>query len=253
MKIAIIEDESLASSYLKNLLQQQNILIIEHIVVLRSVKESIAYLKDHTVDLLFMDIHLGDGKSLEIFETIQVTSPIIFVTAYDSYAIQVFKQFTIDYILKPFSGYELKNALEKFKTIHKQFESKNSLEALSELDKEEKQTTTNRFLVVSGHKLKPLLTSQIAYFFAEGKHLFITTFDNNTYIYNDTLKGIIAKVDNKEFFKINRNYIINIQAIAEIIKHNSQKIEIILLPKKDKDQGILVSKNLITELKAWLG
>lgn len=252
MKVAIVEDESLALSYLQSLLQEQNILQIDQIIALRSVKESIAYLRDNAVDLLLMDIHLGDGKSLEIFETIQVSSPIIFVTAYDSYAIQVFKQFTIDYILKPFSAAELNAALEKFKNISEQFEAKNSLEALSELDKENTQGSKERFLVVNGYKLKPIQASDIAYFFAQGKHLYITTFDNNTYIYNDTLKAVIDKLDPKMFFKISRNYIINKQAVYEIIKHTSSKVEIILLPKKDKSQGVLVSKNLINELKLWL-
>ena len=117
MKIAIVEDEYLASSYLKSILEQQEILQIAEIAVLKSVKEAVDFFKQNSVDLAFMDIHLGDGKSLEIFEKATISCPVIFVTAYDSYAISVFKHFTIDYLLKPFEEQELLEALTKFKKI----------------------------------------------------------------------------------------------------------------------------------------
>ncbi|HEX8014117.1 MAG TPA: response regulator, partial [Flavobacterium sp.] len=89
MKIAIVEDEYLASSYLKSILKQQDILQITEITLLKSVKEAVAFFTQNNVDLAFMDIHLGDGKSLEIFEKATVSCPVIFITAYDSYAISV--------------------------------------------------------------------------------------------------------------------------------------------------------------------
>ncbi len=115
MKIAIVEDEHLASSYLKSILEQQDVLSIDAISVLKSVKEAVTFFSENKVDLAFMDIHLGDGKSLEIFEKADISCPVIFVTAYDSYAISVFKHFTIDYLLKPFEEEELLEALQKFK------------------------------------------------------------------------------------------------------------------------------------------
>ncbi|MHC5308857.1 LytR/AlgR family response regulator transcription factor [Myroides sp. LJL116] len=252
MKIALIEDESLASAYLKTLLHRQTILPIDSITILPSVKESIAYLSEQTVDLLFMDIHLGDGKSLEIFESVDISCPIIFVTAYDSYAIQVFKQFTIDYILKPFSEQELLDALNKFKSITQSFQHNNTLEALSSLDKDQQESYKTRFLVHLGHKLKSIEAAEIAYFFAQGKHLFITTLDNKTYIYNDTIKGVIGKLNEGDFFKINRKYIIQRKSILEIIRHSSQKVELILQPNIQENESILVSKNLINNFKEWL-
>ena len=121
MKIAIVEDEHLASSYLKSILEQQDVLSIAAISVLKSVKEAVVFFSENKVDLAFMDIHLGDGKSLEIFEKTDISCPVIFVTAYDSYAISVFKHFTIDYLLKPFEEEELLEALQKFKKIKDSF------------------------------------------------------------------------------------------------------------------------------------
>lgn len=254
MKVAIVEDEMLASNYLKSLLQQQDILLIKEVTVLSSVKEAIRYLFSNSVDLIFMDIHLGDGKSLEIFEQIEIKAPIIFITAYDSYAIQVFKQFTIDYILKPFDSEELEQALQKFQNIYKQFEIQNTLDSLVIVEqREEENTIKQRFLVHNGYKLKSIEANQVAYFFAEGKHLFIKTKDGNSYIYDDTLKDLIVKLDPQIFFKINRKYIISHLAIKELIKHTSQKIEIILMPEPEEKTPILVSKTQIQELKAWLG
>lgn len=116
MKIVIIEDEYLASSYLKSILEQQTILSINEISVVKSVKDAVAFFKTNTVDLAFMDIHLGDGKSLDIFEQTLVSCPVIFITAYDSYAVKVFKHFTIDYLLKP---YEEERITGSFNQIQK--------------------------------------------------------------------------------------------------------------------------------------
>lgn len=252
MKVAIVEDESLASNYLKSLLLKQGYLTIQEITILSSVKEATAFFLTNKVDLIFMDIHLGDGKSLEIFEHIEIKSPIIFTTAYDSYAIHVFKQFTIDYILKPFTSEELGDALIKFKEISKQFEITPTLDSLIKIENETDNTIKDRFLVNNGHKLKSIENDQIAYFVASGKHLFLHTFDNNSYIYDDTIKDIINKLDNKTFFKVNRKYIINIKSVADIIKHNSQKIELKITPDPEDDTPILVSKNHILDLKTWL-
>lgn len=252
MKVAIVEDESLASNYLKSLLLKQDHLTIEDIVILPSVKEATAFFLMNKVDLIFMDIHLGDGKSLEIFEHIEIKSPIIFITAYDSYAIQVFKQFTIDYILKPFTSEELSDALIKFKEISKQFEITPTLNSLTRIENNTECTIKDRFLVNNGHKLKSIEKDHVAYFVASGKHLFLHTFDNNSYIYDDTIKDIINKLDTKTFFKVNRKYIINIKSVTDIIKHNSQKIQLRITPDPEDEAPILVSKNNILDLKTWL-
>ena len=250
MKVAIIEDETLASNYLKNILEQQTILPVSEIHVLKSVANSIAFFKDNKVDLAFMDIHLGDGKSLEIFETTPVSCPIIFITAYDSYAVKVFKHFTIDYLLKPYEEEDLFIALEKFKNIRNSFNSNIVLESLVEI--ENKNDIQQHFLVNHRDKLLSIADKNIAYFFASGKHLFLYTGPNSSYLYNSSLTDLIANLDPKLFFKVNRKYILHRKSIAQIVKHSSQKIEIILTIKPADLEPIILSKKEINNFKNWL-
>ena len=250
MKVAIIEDETLASNYLKNILEQQTILPVSEIHVLKSVANSIAFFKDNKVDLAFMDIHLGDGKSLEIFETTPVSCPIIFITAYDSYAVKVFKHFTIDYLLKPYEEEDLFIALEKFKNIRNSFNSNILLESLVEI--ENKNDIQHHFLVNHRDKLLSIADKNIAYFFASGKHLFLYTGPISSYLYNSSLTDLIANLDPKLFFKVNRKYILHRKSIAQIVKHSSQKIEIILTIKPADLEPIILSKKEINKFKNWL-
>ncbi|MCP2028965.1 DNA-binding LytR/AlgR family response regulator [Flavobacterium sp. HSC-32F16] len=252
MRIAIVEDEYLASSYLKSILEQQEILQIAEITVLKSVKEAVDFFKQNNVDLAFMDIHLGDGKSLEIFEKATISCPVIFVTAYDSYAISVFKHFTIDYLLKPFEEQELLEALFKFKKIKDSFNADNTLQSLVALENPETSKIQRHFLVNHGYKLISVNESEITYFAASGKHLFIYVKSGNSYLYNNTLTDIINSLDPFTFFKVNRKYIVNRNIIKEVIKHSNQKIELILTVPAVENDPIMISKKEINNFKSWL-
>lgn len=250
MKVVIIEDEHLASSYLKSILEQQNIISINEITVLKSVKDAVAFFKVNTVDLAFMDIHLGDGKSLDIFEQAIVSCPVIFITAYDSYAVKVFKHFTIDYLLKPYEEEELHEALLKYKNIKETFNTNLIVESLVEI--ENQSSVQHHFLVNHRDKLLSINDTSITYFYATGKHLFIYTDSGSNYLYNSNLKDLINKLNPDIFFKINRKYIINRHHIQEIIKHSSQKIEILLNVAIPDTEPIILSKKEINNFKNWL-
>ncbi|MGG5507763.1 LytR/AlgR family response regulator transcription factor [Myroides sp. C6-3] len=253
MRIAIVEDEALAANYLKKLLITQDILPISvsDIVMLSSIKEATTFFFQHSVDLIFMDIHLGDGKSLEIFDKIAVKSPVVFITAYENYAIEAFKQFAMGYILKPFDKIALDEVLHKYVAITKHLQE----DTIPKQEQESEVATPplkDRFLIHDGHRLKSIEAKEIAYLFASGKHLFLHTFQEERFIYDDTIKDVIDKLDPKFFFKINRSFIINIQAIKEVIRHNSQKIELLLKVQSEDQQPIFVSKAHIANLKDWL-
>lgn len=252
MKIAIVEDEYLASSYLKSILEQQNIVPIAEITVLKSVKEAVVFFAENNVDLAFMDIHLGDGKSLEIFEKTIIACPVIFVTAYDSYAIRVFKHFTIDYLLKPFEEQELFEALEKFKKIKNTFNTDATIQSLVALENPETSKIQRHFLVNHGYKLISVNENDITYFVASGKHLFIYVNSGNSHLYNNTLTDIIHNLDPVIFFKVNRKYIVNRNIIKEVIKHSNQKIELKLTVRPVEDDPIIISKKEINNFKNWL-
>lgn len=252
MKIAIVEDEYLASTYLKSILEQQDILQIAEIAVLKSVKEAVDFFKQNNVDLAFMDIHLGDGKSLEIFEKATISCPVIFVTAYDSYAISVFKHFTIDYLLKPFEEQELLEALTKFKKIKDSFNADATLQSLVAIENPETNKIQRHFLVNHGYKLISVNESEITYFAASGKHLFIYVKSGNSYLYNSTITDIINSLDPFIFFKVNRKYIVHRKIIKEVVKHSHQKIELILTVPPIENDPIIISKKEINNFKNWL-
>ncbi|AOC96011.1 Transcriptional regulatory protein YpdB [Flavobacterium anhuiense] len=252
MRIAIVEDEYLASSYLKSILEQQDILRIAEICVLKSVKEAVTFFSENKVDLAFMDIHLGDGKSLDIFERTIIACPVIFITAYDSYAISVFKHFTIDYLLKPFEEEELLEALQKFKKIKDSFNSDSTLQSLVAIENPETNKIQRHFLVNHGYKLISINESEITYFTATGKHLFIHVKSGNSYLYNSTLTEIINSLDPFNFFKINRKYIVSRNSIKEVIKHSHQKVELILNVPAAESDAIFISKKEINNFKNWL-
>ncbi len=252
MKIAIVEDESLASSYLKSILEQQGILEITEITILKSVKEAVAFLTINNVDLAFMDIHLGDGKSLDIFEKTTISCPVIFITAYDSYAISVFKHFTLDYLLKPFEEDDLLEALIKFKKIKERFNTDTILQSLVEIENPQQGKIKRHFLVNYGYKLISINENDITYFAASGKHLFIYVNSGNSYLYNSTLTEIINNLDSFTFFKINRKYIVNRNIIKEVVKHSNQKIELILTVAPVENDPIIISKKEINNFKNWL-
>ena len=113
-KVLIVEDEMPSA---RKLMAFINDLEPEFEIVdtLDSVSQTIEFLKSNKVDLIFLDIHLADGKSFSIFKAIEVETPIIFTTAYDQYAIEAFKQNSIGYLLKPLSKEDLKVSIEKFK------------------------------------------------------------------------------------------------------------------------------------------
>lgn len=252
MKIAIVEDESLASSYLKSILEQQEVLQITEITVLKSVKEAVSFFTANNVDLAFMDIHLGDGKSLEIFEKTTISCPVIFITAYDSYAISVFKHFTIDYLLKPFEEDDLLESLIKFKKIKERFNTDSILQSLVAIENPQPNKIKRHFLVNYGYKLISVNEEEITYFAASGKHLFIYTKSGNSYLYNSTLTEIINNLDPFIFFKINRKYIVNRNIIKEVVKHTNQKVELILTVPAVENDPIIISKKEINNFKNWL-
>ncbi|GEN68243.1 LytR/AlgR family response regulator transcription factor [Chryseobacterium rhizosphaerae] len=251
MKIAIIEDELLAVNYLKTLLDNQSIVPVTETVILRSKKQAIDFFKKDSADLIFMDIHLGDGMSLEIFEQVELFTPIIFITAFDEYAMRVFRHFTIDYLLKPFEEEDLHKALQKFISIRNNFDPESTLKSISTLHQGGSEMM-KRFMVREGNKLKSIDEHHTAYFFASGKYLFLTTKDHQTYIYDDTIKDIIQKLNPNVFFKVNRKFIINKAAVTEIIKHSSQKVELKLSPEPEVNTEVFISKIQIAECLNWL-
>ena len=242
MNAIIIEDEYLAAAELERLLGE----VAPEITILTkldSVSESVKWLKKNKADVIFMDIHLGDGQSFDIFEQVEITVPVIFITAYDEYALKAFKYQGIDYILKPFDKEELQQALNK-------------LESLSPVNVPFPVASLTvyqeRFLVTVGTKMKSVTVGDVAYFMADGKYLVLFTRDGQNYILDQTISGIETKLNPAQFFKINRKFIISYNSIKEMVKYSNSRIKIVLTPAPPVGIEAIVSSERIQEFKQWL-
>lgn len=247
MKILIIEDEKPAAQKLERLLVEIDS-SIEIVNVIESVEETINWLEQHSSpDLIMMDIQLSDGLCFEIFENIEIKTPVIFTTAYDEYALQAFKVNSVDYLLKPVDPYALSKALHKFKTVH----SRNDLSAVEKLIHQFQPKTKERFLIKIGEHFRSVQTSEIRCFYILERCTFIYTYKDKSYPIDYSLDQIEKLVDPAKFFRTNRNFIISITAVKDIIAYSSSRLKIIMKDSPDEDD-ILVSRERVKAFKEWM-
>lgn len=249
MKVVIIEDEKPAARRLSRML---NTLDIEPITMLHSVEESVNwfYNNEHP-DLLFLDIQLSDGLSFEIFDEVEVKSAIIFTTAYDEYALKAFKLNSIDYLLKPIDSDELENAIDKFKQFQLNDTGHNfDLEQLKLLVLPSQKNYKKRFTVKIGQHLKMISVDAIECFYSENKATHIHTIDNRSYLIEDTLDQLDSKIQPETFFRVSRKFVVNINAIKDIIAYSNSRLKIQLQSYNESD--IIVSRERVKDFKNWL-
>jgi two-component system, LytTR family, response regulator LytT len=253
MNILLLEDEEPAAKRLEKMLKEMepNIAILASIV---SVASGIKWLKENPLpDLIISDIQLADGLSFEIFKEVKTFCPIIFTTAYDKYAIEAFKVNSIDYLLKPVKKDELSAAIEKYKQLSQQ--NKSSTPDISKLIELMTADTSSkykkRFAVKYGEHLKTISIDEAAYFYTEDKINFITTKEARRYTIDNNLDALETMLDPNVFFRINRQYIISIHAIAEMFSYSKSRVLIKLNPPAKHET--IVSTERSGDFKLWLG
>ncbi len=249
MKVIIVEDEKLSAEHLTMLLQKidNNIEVVQY---LDTVKAAInAFSKGLKADLLFLDIHLADGNSFEIFSGIKIDIPIIFTTAYDNYAIQAFKQNSIDYLLKPISLNDLQFAFDKFKK-QKQVLDANLLENITQAYKKINNHYKSRFLVKMGQSIHTIQTEDVHFFETKNSLTFLVTTKGNKYPIDYTLDQLEATLDPKVFYRINRKIIISIHSIEKVEAYFNSRLTI--KSKMLEDDARIVSRERVSDFKKWL-
>lgn len=242
MKCIIIEDEFRACKHLESQLiaTGEPIQVVQR---LDSVEESISWLTSNEAELIFMDIELGDGLCFEIFEHVEIKTPVIFTTSYHNYITKAFDVNSIAYLLKPIELEQLRKALSKY---HFLFTSE-QLHKVKELN----AGFQKRFLVHSGNSLQLVPADQISYFKVENKrYVLATTFDRHQHLIDGTLEDIEKRLDTTRFFRINRQLIININAIQKMQKLDKGRVSIDLLAN-GKEEAI-VSVDRAPAFKKWL-
>jgi DNA-binding LytR/AlgR family response regulator len=252
MNVAIVEDEALAAERLIAMLHKTGESVNIQ-AILETVEESVSFLSgDKKPDLLFLDIELADGRSFEIFNKVNVNVPIIFITAYDQYALQAFKHFSIDYLLKPVQQEDLNTALIKWRRMANHPGTVNDhLIQLTDWLNKEKLKPKERLLIKSGNKLQYKPTEEVAYFFADGKEVYIYTLrENKKFLIDYTLEQLESQLDNDKFFRISRKVIVNANAIAEIKGLISTRLEVKL--NQPCEHELTISRDRSAAFKAWL-
>ncbi len=250
LNVLIIEDEPPAARRLSRLLHklEPEAQVME---VLDSVSSSVRWLENQEADLIFADIHLADGNSFSIFEQVKVKTPIIFITAYDQYAIRAFKLNSVDYLLKPIENDDLSAALAKFRESRKApipFDVQSVLTALEE--QKTRPTYQKRFMVTSGEKIKSIPVEDVAYFFGQQKYVFLITPDGRQHIVDYTLTQLEDLLDPEDFFRINRQFIICYHAIGNMFSYPKSRVKIELKPPSDMDAIVSIEK--APRFKDWL-
>jgi two-component system, LytTR family, response regulator LytT len=252
IKIVIIEDENLASSRLKRLLNEldDNFEIIAEILSVKEGKNWFSSNQNTQIDLIFSDIELLDGLSFEIFDKIKITRPIIFTTAFDKYLLNAFKTFGIEYLLKPFSSDDLEAAVEKFKTLNKDNSNQNNLleDKFKQFIKSMEPTQFPTFISYIKERIIPIKSENIAYFSLSHQCVYAHT-ENKKWLLTESLNQIQEKLPQHHFFRANRQYIIQKKFIKEIDSYFNGRLKVELLIENEE---ILISKDNCKDFKDWL-
>lgn len=244
MKILIVEDEPVNARELSQLIKSYDPLF-EILATLDTIEAAVNFLGTQVPDLLFLDIELADGSAFEIFKQIDITCPVVFVTAYDEYALQAFDQNSIAYLLKPITKVKLEEAFEHFRSM------KSAVIGSGEyLKMVNKPRYKENFLVKFGNQLIPISINQIAYFYSENMVVYVVSRDNKKYVANHTLMELEELLDPKAFFRVNRQYLVHQSAIVSLAPHLKGQVLVRLLHARD--ERIVVSRQRTVQLKTWL-
>jgi DNA-binding LytR/AlgR family response regulator len=244
----LIEDEEPAMLRLKRMIGELDP-SMEIAGTLVSVKSTVEWLRRHpSPDLIFMDVQLADGSSFEVFRQVKVETPVIFVTAYDAFAVDAFKVNGIDYLLKPVKKEELQAALQRFISLYRQKDTDYSV--LADLLTKKHTSYQKRLVLRYGDLIRTVEVSDAAYFYTEDKVQYVCTRQNLRYPLDSTLDQIQETLDPAQFFRINRQCIVNVSAIEKMVAFSKSRVRVYLDPPHAAET--IVSSERSAAFKAWL-
>ncbi|HEX2605996.1 MAG TPA: LytTR family DNA-binding domain-containing protein [Flavisolibacter sp.] len=246
MNVVIIEDERPAAERLHKMLAASG-QDIHTIALLHSVQEATAWFQSHAhPDLVFMDIELSDGNSLDLVEKASIRCPIIFTTAFDHYWQEAFELYSIDYLLKPLKQDRLEMALHKYQELKHYFASR-----FTAMRSSEKPAYKDRFLVKRGREFVSIRVQDIAYFYAAHKLVCLTDRSGSRFILDQSLSDLEKQVDPSLFFRINRKYLVGKDSITRILALPKSRLQLEVLPAPPDE--ICISAENSAAFKEWMG
>jgi two-component system LytT family response regulator len=247
MNVLIVEDEKPAADRLEKLLKELEPDV--HVMgVVVSVASAVKWLSGNELpDLLLMDVNLADGSSFEIFDKVNVAIPVVFITAYDEYALEAFRVNSIDYLLKPVKREDLQRALERFhsRTADMQAQLQMLIRQLRPAN-----TFQKRLVIRYGEVIKMVETKDVAYFYTENRINYLCTFDNLRYPVDQNLDELEGVLDPSVFFRINRQFIVNVGAIDKMTAWSKSRVKLTLQPACPIET--IVSTERSPVFKEWL-
>lgn len=252
MKVVIIEDEHLTAERIKSLIEKIDPGVTV-MAVLDSVKGAVGWFRKHDKpDLVLMDIQLADGLSFQIFDQIDIEYPVVFITAYQEYAIRAFKVNSVDYLLKPVTEEALVAAIEKYRHYFARKVSSDlpGRELMMTLREMMQKPFKSRFMVRVGEHIKSIGVDQILYFYSFQKATFLHTADNRNYPVEYTLDTLTELLDPELFFRINRGYIVSFAAIRGMTALSGSKVRVQLIHATEEE--VYVSRERLAGFKQWL-
>lgn len=246
MKVLIIEDELPAFNRLGKLIQELVPLadILERIDSVSAAREWFA--RNALPDVVFLDIHLADGSAFDLLETLRIDCPIIFTTAYDQYAREAFKVSAVHYLLKPVRTEDLQEAFGKLRLFRNMFREDTGKRALPGPRKEFRK----RFVIRYGEHIKTLNVEEIAYFYSENRATFARSHEGRNLPIDFNLDTLEDMLDPVNFFRINRQYLISLNAIADMKTYSKARVIVTLKPHADEQP--IVSSERSACFKQWL-
>lgn len=252
MNVLIIEDEAAAAGRLKKLLGKIDPLA-DVAAILESVEDAISWFRANPgPDLIFADIQLSDGICFEIFEAVDVACPVVFVTAYDEYAIRAFRVNSIDYLLKPVNPKDLERSIEKFRKLGTNGPaiSGSRLETLMNSLDIARNEYKSRFLVKTGDAYHSVRSAEVSYICIEDQLPRLVTVNGHKFVLERSLDELEKMLDPKDFYRINRQMIIRADAVRSVHKWFNNRLKLELVPPWSGD--VIVSRDKAGKFREWL-
>lgn len=241
--VVIVEDEKRSARFLKKQLEERG---LECLAVLSSVEDALMWFGKHShPDLVFSDIQLGDGLSFDIYDQVEVTSKLIFTTAYDQYSIRAFKHNSIDYLLKPIRQVDLDFAIGQYKRSLKSILPEFSSKGLTE-----NKTYKNIFLQKSGQHLITIKVKDVAYVYSENKIVYFKLYNGQKQASDYNLEFMKDNLNPARYFQINRQIIVHFDAIEDILILGNSRLKLKLTPEYSEE--VFVSRDRVKAFKQWL-
>ena len=251
MKVLLIEDELPTALDLQAILQET-----DPNIVIAGIDDSVEgavqrLLNGPAPDLIFMDIQLADGLSFDIFQEVRVECPVVFCTAFDEYALRAFQVNGVDYILKPFDRESVGRALNKVRNLQNFFQQGPAgMDKLAELLQQLKPSYKTSFLVGHRDKLLPIAVSDVAYFYIEHEITFLNTYEGKRYVVSHTLDELEHSLDPRQFYRANRQFLVNFRAVSEVEHYFARKL--LLKLNASTKEPVVVSKAKASDFLSWM-